>query len=287
MQYVVLHRLASLIGAALAARSPGSFPPAKSVVVARALPAHFAGCASMKAWSRLASPLLLLVCAWVAAPAAIAQGGAAPAPTRASPAASGAAAAPLTTEMPGTDSAAPAKAAADTGAGADGAAPAAAGDTSAGDAATPPDTRGLDQEVQGLKKDVVDLNRELFVLEEELLFPANTQVAVFISMDVGDFFALDSVTLKIDQKEVINYLYTPREVEALLKGGVHRLYLGNLKVGKHELVAFFSGKGPNDRDYKRGATLKFEKGIGAKYLELKINDRQRKQQPEFEIKDWE
>ncbi len=160
--------------------------------------------------------------------------------------------------------------------------------TGAGDAATPPaDTRGLDQEVQGLKKDAVELNRELFVLEEELLFPANTQVAVFLSMDVGDFFALDSVTLKIDQKEVINYLYTPREVEALLKGGVHRLYLGNLKVGKHELVAFFSGKGPNDRDYKRGATLKFEKGIGAKYLELKINDRQRKQQPEFEVKDWE
>jgi hypothetical protein len=149
------------------------------------------------------------------------------------------------------------------------------------------DTRGLDQEVQGLKKDVVDLNRDLFVLEEELLFPANTQVAVFLSMDVGDFFALDAVQLKIDQKEVINYLYTPREVEALLKGGVHRLYLGNLKVGPHELVAFFSGKGPNERDYKRGATISFEKGIGAKYLELKINDRQRKQQPEFEIKDWE
>jgi hypothetical protein len=149
------------------------------------------------------------------------------------------------------------------------------------------DTRGLDQEVQGLKKDVVDLNRDLFVLEEELLFPANTQVAVFLSMDVGDFFALDAVQLKIDQKEVINYLYTPREVEALLKGGVHRLYLGNLKVGSHELVAFFSGKGPNERDYKRGATISFEKGIGAKYLELKINDRQRKQQPEFEIKDWE
>ena len=33
--------------------------------------------------------------------------------------------------------------------------------------------------------------------------------------------------------------------------------------------------------------IKFEKGIGAKYLELKINDRQRRQQPEFEIKDWE
>jgi hypothetical protein len=243
-----------------------------------------------KAWSpmarlrRLAGLALLLICSWVAVPAAMAQGGgAAIAPTGAAPAAAA---------MPATESAPPAApaqgaAGAPPASSAEAAAPPPSGDTAAGEPANAPDTRGLDQEVQGLKKDVVDLNRELFVLEEELLFPANTQVAVFVSMDVGDFFALDTVTLKIDQKEVINYLYTPREVEALLKGGVHRLYLGNLKVGKHELVAFFSGKGPNDRDYKRGATLKFEKGIGAKYLELKINDRQRRQQPEFEIKDWE
>jgi hypothetical protein len=149
------------------------------------------------------------------------------------------------------------------------------------------DTRSLDEDTQSLKKDVVDLNRDLFVLEEELLFPANTQVAVYVSMDVGEFFGLDSITLKIDNKEVTNYLYTPREVDALLKGGVQRLYLGNLKVGSHELVAFFSGKGPDNRDYRRGATLKFDKSIGAKYLELKIEDRQRKMQPEFEIKDWE
>jgi len=182
--------------------------------------------------------------------------------------------------QPGDAAAAPPAAAT---AASDAAAPA---DSSAS-AEPPVDTKGLDEEIQGLKKDVVDLNKDLFVLEEELLFPANTQVAIFVSMDVGEFFAVDNVTLKIDQKEVANYLYTPREAEALMKGGVQRLYLGNLKVGEHELVAFFTGKGPNERDYKRGATLKFEKGIGAKYLELKINDRQRKQQPEFEIKDWE
>ena len=99
--------------------------------------------------------------------------------------------------------------------------------TAAEPSQTPLDTRSLDQEVQDLKKDVVDLNRDLFVLEEELLFPGNTQVAVFVSMDVGEFFALDSLELKIDQKEVAHYLYTPREAEALLKGGVQRLYLGH------------------------------------------------------------
>jgi hypothetical protein len=154
-------------------------------------------------------------------------------------------------------------------------------------AAPVPDTRSLDEDVQALKKDVVELNRDLFVLEEELLFPANTQVAVFLSMDVGTFFALDTVELRMDDKQVTKYLYTPREAEALLKGGVQRLYLGNLKLGGHELVALFSGKGPNGMDYSRGAQLKFEKAVGAKYLELKITDRQRKLQPEFEIKDWE
>ena len=151
----------------------------------------------------------------------------------------------------------------------------------------PGDFKSLDQEVQALKKEVVELNKDLFVLEEELLFPANTQVAVFVSMDVGDFFALDSVTLKIDDKEVANYLYTQREAEALMRGGVHRVYLGNLKVGKHELVAFFTGKGTHERDYRRGATVKFEKSIGAKYVELKISDRVRKMQPEFVVKEWE
>ena len=177
-------------------------------------------------------------------------------------------------------------------AGAQAEAPAAA---PAGDAsAAPPaadapasDFKTLDQEVQGMKKDVIDLNMDLFVLQEELLFPANTQVAVYVSMDVGTFFALDSVTLKIDNKEVKNYLYTAREAQALLKGGVQEIYLGNLKVGKHELVAFFTGKGPVERDYKRGATITFEKGVGAKYLELKITDRVTKHQPEFKIKDWE
>lgn len=145
----------------------------------------------------------------------------------------------------------------------------------------------LDEQVQDLKKEVLDLNRDLFVLEEELLFPSNTQVAVFISMDVGEFFALDSVQLKIDNKEVSNYLYTEREIKALLRGGVHRIYTGNLKTGKHEIVAFFTGAGPKGRDYRRGANIVIEKNLGPKFVELKIVDHAGSQQPDFEIKDWE
>ena len=147
--------------------------------------------------------------------------------------------------------------------------------------------RSLDEGVQDLKKEVLDLNRDLFLLEEELLFPANSQVAFFISMDVGEYFELDSVNLKIDGKEVANYLYTEREADALVRGGVHRMHMANLKTGDHELIAVFVGHGPQTREYRRGATMTFNKGIGAKYMELEITDRVKKQQPEFVIKEWE
>jgi hypothetical protein len=145
----------------------------------------------------------------------------------------------------------------------------------------------VDQDVQALKQQLIGLNRDLFKLEEELLYPASTQVAVFLSVDVGTFFALDSVTLKVDDKEVANYLYTEREVAALHRGGVQKLYLGNLKAGNHEIVAFFTGKGPHDRDYRRGTTLTVDKAVGAKYVELRISDRAASLQPEFVVRQWE
>jgi hypothetical protein len=135
------------------------------------------------------------------------------------------------------------------------------------DAASRDQFRQLDQDVQSLKKEVLDLNRDL--------------------LDVGEYFKLDSVSLKIDGKEVANYLYTDREAGSLLRGGVHRVHMANLKAGDHELVAIFTGQGPQSREYRRGATLNFSKGIGAKYVELEITDRVKKQQPEFVIKEWE
>jgi hypothetical protein len=145
----------------------------------------------------------------------------------------------------------------------------------------------LDARIQDLKSEVIGLNRDLLVLEEELLFPANTQVAVFVSMDVGKLFALESVKIKLDDKDVANYLYTPAEVQALHRGGVQRLYVGNLKAGSHELTAFFTGQGPHERDYRRGATLRFDKSTEPKYIELQIRDAQGKLQPEFEPKVWQ
>jgi len=146
---------------------------------------------------------------------------------------------------------------------------------------------GLDQRVQDIKAEVIRLNRDLLVLEEELLFPAGTQVALFVSMDVGKLFELESVQIKLDDKVIASHLYTPLEVQALHRGGVQRIFVGNLKAGEHAIDAFFTGRGPHTRDYKRGVTLKFDKGTEPKYIELRIKDSLAKLQPEFEVKVWQ
>ncbi len=144
----------------------------------------------------------------------------------------------------------------------------------------------LDSRVQDLKAEVIRLNRDLLVLEEELLFPAGTQVAVFVSMDVGKMFELESVQIKLDDKVISQHLYTPQEVQALHRGGVQRVFLGNLRAGTHAIDAFFTGRGPHERNYKRGTTLKFDKGTEPRYIELRIKDSMAKLQPEFEVKVW-
>ncbi len=154
-------------------------------------------------------------------------------------------------------------------------------------AASAPEPAALDARVQQLKADVIRLNRDLLVLEEELLFPPGTQVALFVSMDVGKLFELESVQIRLDDKLVATHLYTPQEVQALLRGGVQRIFVGNLKAGKHQVSAFFTGRGPHERDYKRGTTLEFEKSTEPRYIELQIKDKLAKLQPEFEVKVWQ
>lgn len=139
----------------------------------------------------------------------------------------------------------------------------------------------LAEQIETLQQSLVKLNRDLFILEEDLLFPSSTQVVVYLSMDVGTYFDLDSVEVKIGDETVSHYLYTAKQVDALVRGGVHRVYIGNIGQGEHELTAFFHGTGPEQRPYKRGVTLAFEKSDDASAIELQIVDSTMAQQPEF------
>ncbi|WP_062063170.1 hypothetical protein [Cellvibrio sp. OA-2007] len=141
-------------------------------------------------------------------------------------------------------------------------------------------------QVESLKESVLTLNRDLLILEEELLYPASSQVAVYVSMDLGNYFALDAIKLEINNKLVASELYTEKQTKALFRGGVQRLYIGNLKAGEHEISAFFTGRGPQ-QDYKRGAKIVINKNQEPVVLELRIVDSTAQLQPVFEIKQWQ
>ncbi|BES70426.1 hypothetical protein RE428_14440 [Marinobacter nanhaiticus D15-8W] len=141
--------------------------------------------------------------------------------------------------------------------------------------------------VEALKKKVIQLNRDLFILEEDLLFPASTQFAVFLSLDTGKFLKLDSVKLKVDDEIVAAHLYTERQVEALQRGAMQRLHIGNLKSGEHEVTVFVEGIGPDERAYKKAATLSIDKGTDITSLEIRIQDQSSDYQPDVKIVEWE
>lgn len=151
---------------------------------------------------------------------------------------------------------------------------------------TASNTTSVDSRVRQLKLDVLELNRELFELEEELLFPATTQLSIYVSLDAGAFFKLDSVDLKVDEKHLSKHLYTQRQINALKKGGVQKLFTGNIRPGKHHLVATLQGRDVQDRDVQELVTLEFEKSSTAKYLEIRIRDKKQVRAATFDVVEW-
>lgn len=139
----------------------------------------------------------------------------------------------------------------------------------------------LGDDMEKIKKELLALKRDLVILEEDLLFPASSQVAVFLSMDIGELFQLDAVTVQLNGKDVAHHLYTDKQVDALYRGGVQKLFVGNVKQGPNRLTAFFTGRGPSGRDYRRATTVEFEKTFEPAFVELAISDSGAKYQPEF------
>ena len=144
----------------------------------------------------------------------------------------------------------------------------------------------LDKDLADFRRDVLEVNKRLLLLEEELLFPADTQVGIYVSLDVGHFFQPDSITLELDGEVLTSHLYTEKEIRALKNGAVQRLALANVKNGDHELTAFITGIGPAGREVRQGVTGHFDKNHGRHFVQLHIEDDTAKQQPRFRFRDW-
>ncbi len=130
--------------------------------------------------------------------------------------------------------------------------------------------KGLDEQVQDIKKDVLGISAELTQLEEKLLFPSNTQVSVFVSFDAGTKFRLDAVKIQIDGKDVSSHIYTFKELEALQAGGVQRLYTGNVRAGEHTLDVSITSKASGGAASSQSASHTFTKSVEPKLIEIHL-----------------
>lgn len=140
--------------------------------------------------------------------------------------------------------------------------------------------RGLDEQVQEIKSDVLAIAAELSLLEEKLIYPSTTQVAVFVSMADGEAFRLDSIEIEMDGQPVAQHLYTFKELEALQKGGVQRIHTGNIRTGEHALQVTVIGKSKGGADVRQTENFQISKDVGPKIVELSLAGHS------IRLKDW-
>jgi|SRR5690242_2169379 len=130
--------------------------------------------------------------------------------------------------------------------------------------------RGLDEQIQDIKSDSLRMAAELSQLEEKLLYPSGTQVAIFVELAKGEAMRLDAVRLKIDGQLVAHYIYSAKELQALRKGGVQRIYVGNVATGDHKLEVVVDGKLEGGADFNRSGEFTFRKEVKPKLVGLTL-----------------
>ena len=144
----------------------------------------------------------------------------------------------------------------------------------------------LSLQIQQLKQQVLDVNSELRILEQQLLYPSS-ETAFFLSVDVGTPIRLVDVNVSLDGKHIAYHFYTRQEFEALAKGGIERIYNDNVASGQHTLEVVVTGYTPQGKNYSKSSTYTFVKGPGRKYLEIHASDDLNTMQPKFEFREWD
>lgn len=131
--------------------------------------------------------------------------------------------------------------------------------------------KGLDEQIQEVKSDVLGIAAELSRLEEKLLYPSDTQVSLFVSLAQSAKFRLDAVDIEIDGKSVAHHLYTFKELEALRQGGVQRIYTGNIRKGGHDVQVSVLGKSESGTEYRQTGSYKVNKDVGPKLVGITVS----------------
>ena len=69
-----------------------------------------------------------------------------------------------------------------------------------------------------------------------------------------------------------HHIYSFKELEALQKGGVQRIYTGNISTGEHQLEVSVAGKLPSGGDFSGTESFGFSKEVEPKLVGITLGD---------------
>ena len=136
--------------------------------------------------------------------------------------------------------------------------------------ATKEQIKGLDEQVQEIKQDVLAISAQLNQLEEKLIYPSDTQLAFFVSVEKGSDYQPDAIKIKLNGEDIAHYIYSYKEVEAMHRGGLQRVFVGNVRSGEHKLDVSVIGKDGGSRS-KESASQSVNKRVGPQIVEIKLS----------------
>ncbi|WOH38954.1 hypothetical protein RI844_06970 [Thalassotalea fonticola] len=144
-------------------------------------------------------------------------------------------------------------------------------------------SKDVEQELQTLKADMVDIAAEMQILEQQMLYPDAEQLAVYLSVDIAEGFDVSRVKLLLNASEVALINYNDVQMDAFNRGGIERIFIGDIEVGAHTVTAIISGETSNGQKIKRAVSQQVSKAANANVLELSVSYNRNLQQPQFTL----
>ncbi|MDH5617908.1 MAG: hypothetical protein OEZ11_04640 [Gammaproteobacteria bacterium] len=132
------------------------------------------------------------------------------------------------------------------------------------------DIRSFDDQIQEAKTTALSIAAELNVLEERLLYPSGTQLSIYLSIARPADVQPSAIEVRINGELATSHIYSTNELEALRKGGIQKLYVGNVQEGDHELHVTVTGKRGDGRDFVDKGQYMLTKDVEPRALSIRL-----------------
>lgn len=141
------------------------------------------------------------------------------------------------------------------------------------------------QTIQNAKQTVLELNKDLYQLEKDLLNPPTVRAQLFVSQAPDLSMTLSDIAIEVDNVNPITHLYSSEQRQALVQGAIQPLPEFALAAGLHELTLTLRGR-IKDELITHTLTHSVRKRGQPLLVEIAIVSVNEQKQPVIEFRTW-